>query len=173
MFGFSLILQKWPRALHFNFWVRAQRKTAQNGPKSAFFKYLLISHPKVENAWNKCPFHHFGGMLAWKSGLSFWIPTLKVPFLGPWIWALSAILAKSAHIRVPKNATLSVGIQKLRPLFHANIPPKLWNGHLFHAFFTFGWEISKYSKNALFGPFWAVFLWARTQKLKCKARGHF
>ena len=37
MFGFSLILQKWPRALHYNFWVRAQRKAAQNGPKSAFF----------------------------------------------------------------------------------------------------------------------------------------
>ena len=131
MFGFSLILQKWPRALHFNFWVRAQRKTAQNGPKSAFFKYLLISHPKVVSAWNKCPFHHFRGMLAWKSGLSFWIATLKVPFLGTPIWALLAKIAESAHIQVPKNGALSVGIQKLRPLFHANIPPNSWRGVCF------------------------------------------
>ena len=24
--------------------------------------------------------HHFGGVLAWKSGLRFWIPALEVPF---------------------------------------------------------------------------------------------
>ena len=35
---FSLILQNWPFALYFNFWVRAERKTAQNGPKSALFQ---------------------------------------------------------------------------------------------------------------------------------------
>ena len=144
MFGFSLILQKWPRALHYNFWVRAQRKAAQNGPKSAFFEYLLISHPKVKNAWNKCPFHNFGGMLAWKSGLSFWIPTLKVAFLGTRIWALLAKIAESAHIKVPKNGTLSVGIQKLRPLFHANIPPKWWCRCLFYSFSTFGRVIGKF-----------------------------
>ena len=32
--------------------------------------------------------HHFGGMLAWKSGLSFLIRALKVPFSGTWKWAL-------------------------------------------------------------------------------------
>ena len=34
------------------------------------------------------------------------------------------------RVKMPKNGTLSVGIQKLRPLFHANIPPKWWNGQL-------------------------------------------
>ena len=41
---------------------------------------LLISHRKVVNTWNKCLIHHFGGVLAWKSGLNFWIWALKVPF---------------------------------------------------------------------------------------------
>ena len=31
----------------------------------------LKTHSKVINAQNKCLFHHFGGMLAWKSGLRF------------------------------------------------------------------------------------------------------
>ena len=125
MFGFSLILQKWPRALHFNFWVRAQRKTAQNGPKNAFFKYLLISHPKVVNAWNKCPFHNFGGMLAWKSGLSFWIPTLKVAFLGTRIWALLAKIAESAHIQVPKNGGFERRYPKTEATFSRQHSPKM------------------------------------------------
>ena len=32
------------------FWVCAQRKTAQNGPKMAFFQNLLITHSKLVNA---------------------------------------------------------------------------------------------------------------------------
>ena len=35
---------------------------------------------------------------------------------------------KSANFQVPENGTLSARIQKLRPLFHANIPPKWWPG---------------------------------------------
>ena len=35
---FGLILQKLPSTLHFYFWVHAQRKMAQNGPKKDFFQ---------------------------------------------------------------------------------------------------------------------------------------
>ena len=52
--------------------------------------------------------------------------------------------AKSAHFQVPENGTSSARIQKRRPLFHGNIPPKWWTRHLFHVFTTFGWEISKF-----------------------------
>ena len=38
---------------------------------------------------------------------------------------------KSAHFQVPENGTSSARIQKLRPLFHANIPPKWWSRCLF------------------------------------------
>ena len=41
----------------------------------------------------------FWGMLAWKSGLRFWIRALEVPFLGTWKWAL---LAKVPIFRCPK-----------------------------------------------------------------------
>ena len=47
-------------------------------------------------------------------------------------------IAKNAHVQAPKNGTSSASNQKRRPLFHANIPPKWWNGQLFHAFSTFG-----------------------------------
>ena len=46
-------------------------------------------------------------------------------------------------------------------------------GQLFHAFSNFGWVLSKFWKIAFFGPFWAVFLWARTQKLAGDVRGQF
>ena len=52
--------------------------------------------------------------------------------------------AKSAHFQVPENGFLSAQTKKLRPLFHANIPPKWWSRHLFHVFTTFGWEIIKF-----------------------------
>ena len=48
------------------------------------------------------------------------------------------------HIQVPENGTSSGRIEKRRPLFHANIPPKWWIWHLFHVFTTFGWEINKF-----------------------------
>ena len=86
IFGFSHWLLNWPRTTPANFWVRAQRKTAQNGPKNAIFQNLLNTHPKLENAWNKCLIHHFGGMLAWKSGLRFWFGVLEVPCSGAWTW---------------------------------------------------------------------------------------
>ena len=48
------------------------------------------------------------------------------------------------HFQVPENGTLSARIQKRRPLFHANTPPKWRTRHLFHVFATFGSEISKF-----------------------------
>ena len=39
-----------------------------------------------------------GGMLAWKSGLSFWIRALEVPFLSTWKWALSPKMAIFRHV---------------------------------------------------------------------------
>ena len=83
------------------------------------------------------------------------------------------ILAKNVHVQAPKNGTSSAPNQKRRPLFHANIPPKWWIRHLFHAFSNFGWVLSKFWKIAFFGLFWAVFLWARTQKLAGDVRGQF
>ena len=51
---------------------------------------------------------------------------------------------KSAHFQVPENGTSSARIQKLRPLFHANIPPKWWSRCLFYSFTTFGRVIGKF-----------------------------
>ena len=41
--------------------------------------------------FQNCLFHPFGGMLAWKNGLGFWIRALKVPFLGTWTWAMRGL----------------------------------------------------------------------------------
>ena len=38
-----------------------------------------------------------------------------------------------SHFQLPENGTSSTQIQKRRPLFHANIPPKWWNRYLFCA----------------------------------------
>ena len=148
-------------------------KRPKKSQKLAKSQNWLKTHSKVINAQNKCLFHHFGGMLAWKSGLRFWFGALEVPFLGAWTWAILAKIVKSAHVQAPKNGTSSAPNQKRRPPFHANILPKWWNRHLFHAFFNFGWVLSKFWKIAFFGPFWAVFLWARTQKLAGDVRGQF
>ena len=61
--------------------------------------------------------------------------------------------AKSAHFQVPENGTSSARIQKRRPLFHANIPPKWWNRHLFYAFTTFGSDSSQFLNLVLVRPF--------------------
>ena len=48
------------------------------------------------------------------------------------------------HFRAPENGTSSARIKKLRPLFHANIPPKWWSRCLFYSFTTFGRVIGKF-----------------------------
>ena len=49
-------------------------------------------------------------------------------------WLLYQTFGKSAHFQVPENGTSSARIQKLRPLFHANIPPKWWSRCFFCIF---------------------------------------
>ena len=65
---------------------------SKNELKMFKIQNLRITHPKVVNESNKHPFHHFGGILAWKSGLKFWIRALQNPFSGTWKWALFDIL---------------------------------------------------------------------------------
>ena len=48
------------------------------------------------------------------------------------------------HFQVPENGTSSARIKKLRPLFHANIPPKWWSRCLFYSFTTFGRVTGKF-----------------------------
>ena len=43
--------------------------------------------------------------------------------------------------------------KRWRPVFHANVPPKWWNTHLFCAFTTFEKVLSKFGKMANSGPF--------------------
>ena len=52
--------------------------------------------------------------------------------------------------RCPKRTSRARN-QKRRPLFLANIPPKWWNRHSFHAFSNFGWLLSKFWKIAFLG----------------------
>ena len=51
---------------------------------------------------------------------------------------------KSAHFQVPESGTSSARIQKLRLLFHANIPPQWWSRFSFSSFTTFGRVIGKF-----------------------------
>ena len=55
--------------LHFNSWVRAHRKGAQNGPQSALFSNL--SHSLQKRSSRHKTNVYFGGMLVSKSGLRF------------------------------------------------------------------------------------------------------
>ena len=66
---FDLSLQNWPFPLHFNSWVRAHRKGAQNGPKNALFSNL--SHSLQKRSSRHKTNVYFGGMLVSKSGLRF------------------------------------------------------------------------------------------------------
>ena len=138
---FSLILQKWPSTLHSNVWVESlalkltphisgqflgpcSKKNGSKRSKKGFFQ----NHQKLVTAKNKCLFSLFGRKLVWKSGLSFWISATQslVSEHGQCHWALLAKIIKSAQVQVPRNGNKSTWIQKLRPLFHANIPPKCW-----------------------------------------------
>ena len=79
-----------------------------------------------------------------------WGPPWTLATLGdPWrplaTCLKMAIFGESAHFQVPKNGTLSARIQNLRPLFHANIPPKWWSRCLFYSFTTFERVISEFN----------------------------
>ena len=57
-------------------------KRLKNDQKYAIFQNWLKTNPKVLNAQNKWVLHHFGGMLALKSGLGFFVSAPEVPFFG-------------------------------------------------------------------------------------------
>ena len=60
--------------------LRFARFSWKNGPKKDKFLDWLKTHSKVLNAKNKSVLHHFGGMLALKSGLVFFVSAPEVPF---------------------------------------------------------------------------------------------
>ena len=94
----------------------------KNSPKQSKFQNWLKTHPNVINAQNKCLFHHFGGMLAWKSGLGFSIRALENPFLGTWKWAL---LPKVPIFRCPK---MGFGVPESKNWDHFFTPTSPQNG---------------------------------------------
>ena len=58
-------------------------------------------------------------------GVKKWSPFLDLGARSPIFGHLKmGTFAKSAHFQVPKNEFWSARIKKLRPLFHANFPPK-------------------------------------------------
>ena len=127
-----------------------KEKRLKRVQKRQFLKFAYFSS-KISKKWKK------------------WSPF----FLGTWILAFLVKIVKRAYVQVPKSGTLFGQIEKRRQLFHVDIPPKWWKRHLFGPFSNFGWIISKVKKNSLFGQFWAVFLWAWTQKLAGDVRGQF
>ena len=114
---------------------------ARNQLKNSIFQNRLITHPKVENAWNKCLFHHFGGMLALKSGLHFFVSASEVPLFGTW---KRALLAKVPIFKCQKMGLLAPE-SKNGDHFFTQTSPK--NGGL-HICFV---------RLSLLGGFWANF----------------
>ena len=76
-------------------------KRLKNDQKYAIFQNWLKTNPKVLNAQNKRVLHHFGGMLALKSGLVFFVSAPEVPFFGT---GKRAILAKVPVLKCQKIA---------------------------------------------------------------------
>ena len=97
-------------------------KRLKNDQKCAIFQNWLKTHPKVLNAQNKRVLHHFGGMLALKSGLVFFDPAPEVPFFGT---GKRAILAKVPVLKCQKMA-LRTPKQKKRD--HFSMPTSPQNG---------------------------------------------
>ena len=72
-----------------------------------------------------------GGLLLCSSLVMVWRKISFSPVWLKWTWA-------------PENGFSSARIEKPRPLFHANIPPKWWSRCLFYTFTTFGRVIGKF-----------------------------
>ena len=126
-------------------------KRPKKSPKLAKSQNWLKTHPKVINAQNKCLFHHFGGMLAAKSGLRFQFRAPEVPFFGTW---KRPLLPKVLNFMYQKMV-LWVPKTKNGDHFWLPIsPPKWWNRHLFCAYITFGCVLSQFWDLANFGLFW-------------------
>ena len=107
------------------------------------------------NAQSKRVFHHFGGMLALKSGPCFRIQPLKVLFFGH---LKTNTYSKSAQFWVPKNGTMGARFQKWRPLFSCQYPPKSVEQTfvlcVYHLCVNFKPILKFYSFWTVFGPFY-------------------
>ena len=66
----------------FSFCLFSSKTAKKNNKKWTIFENRLKTHPKVLNAQNKRVLHHFGGMLALKSSLGFFVSVPEVPFFG-------------------------------------------------------------------------------------------
>ena len=98
IFGFGHWLLNWPGTSPTNFWVRAQRKTAQNGPKTQFFKICLII---IQN-WKTHEMNVYSTTLAgcWQEKVVsvFGFGPSK-SFLGTWTWSFLAKIANKIELQ--------------------------------------------------------------------------
>ena len=104
-------------------------KRAQNVQNSEFAYYASKSGKWIKQT----PTPPFWGDVGVKKWSRFFDSGTRKPIFGH---LKMGTFAKSAHFQVPKNGTSSARIQNLRPLFHANIPPKWWSRCLFYSFTT-------------------------------------
>ena len=112
-------------------------KRAQNVQNSEFAYYASKSGKWIKQT----PTPPFWGDVGVKKWSRFFDSGTRKPIFGH---LKMGTFAKSAHFQVPENGTSSARIKKLRPLFHANIPPKWWSRCLFYTFTTFGRVIGKF-----------------------------
>ena len=101
-------------------------KRLKNDQKYAIFQNWLKTHPKVLNARNKRVLHHFGGVLALKCGLGFFVSAPEVPFFGT---SKRAILAKVPVLKCQKMA-LWAPKQKNRDHFLSPTTPQNGKQHV-------------------------------------------
>ena len=112
-------------------------KRAQNVQNSEFANYTSKNGKWIKQT----PTPPFWGDVGVKKWSQFFYSGTPKPIFGH---LKMGTFGKSAHFRVPENGTSSARIKKLRPLFHANIPPKWWSRCLFYTFTTFGRVIGKF-----------------------------
>ena len=95
-------------------------KRLKNDKKCVIFQNWLKTNPKVLNAQNKRILHNFGGMLALKSGLVFFVSASEVPFFGT---GKRVILAKVPVLKCQKMV-LRAPKQKKRDHFSTPTSPQ-------------------------------------------------
>ena len=85
-------------------------KRLKNDQKYAIFQNWLKTNPKVLNAQNKRVLHHFGGMLALKSGLGFFVQAPEVPFFctgkRPFLAKVPVLKCQKIALRAPQKQML-------------------------------------------------------------------
>ena len=123
----------------------------KTAPKEPNFKNWLKTHPKVINAWNKHVIHHFGGMLALKSGLRFFcfvirnaifwhlktakVPVFKCQKMGLWVIHPKSEKIGGVYLSAQKNwrkkcVNLDDKILRQKGINHKNVM-NLWQNSIF------------------------------------------